>query len=104
MGYGERERASDPYSSCLPNVMESVGGLHGFARVGLGFQRADMRAPAVSVVLNHLWLAHIGNNRNRIARRANTHKGAVEVIGHLVAIGRTLAVLGLGGYPDRDAR
>ena len=38
-------------------------------------------------------VARIGNNLNQIARWANTHRGAIEaieVIGHLVAIGRAL--------------
>ena len=41
-------------------------------------------------------VARLGNNLNQIARWANTHKGAieaVEVIGHLIAIERGLAVL-----------
>ena len=41
-------------------------------------------------------VARVGNNLNQIARWANTHKEAVEaveVIGHLIAIRRSLAAL-----------
>ncbi len=49
-------------------------------------------------------VARIGNNLNQIARWANTHKGTVEVIGHLIAIERSLAALAPAGCPDTDAR
>ena len=51
-------------------------------------------------------VGRIGANLNQIARWANTHKGAVEVvevIGHLIAIERALAALAPVGLPDRDA-
>ena len=51
-------------------------------------------------------VARIGNNLNQIARWANTHKGAVEaveVIGHLIAIERSLATLARFESPDPDA-
>ena len=51
-------------------------------------------------------VARIGNNLNQIARWANTHKGAieaVEVIGHLTAIERSLATLARFESPDSDA-
>ena len=51
-------------------------------------------------------VARVGNNLNQIARWANTHRGAieaVEVIGHLVAIKRTLAALSPAEGPDSDA-
>ena len=52
-------------------------------------------------------LARVGNNLNQIARWASTHKGAieaVEVIGHLIAIKRTLAALSPPESTDADAR
>ena len=51
-------------------------------------------------------LARLGNNLNQIARWANTHKGAVEaveVIGHLIAIERALAVRARFESPEHDA-
>ena len=51
-------------------------------------------------------IARIGNNLNQIARWANTHRGsieAVEVIGHLIAIKRTLAALSPPEGTDADA-
>ena len=51
-------------------------------------------------------LARIGNNLNQIARWVNTHKDAaeaVEVIGHLVALKRTLAALARFESPAPDA-
>ena len=33
-------------------------------------------------------LTRLGSNLNRFARRANTHKGAVEVVAHFVVIER----------------
>ena len=51
-------------------------------------------------------VARIGNNVNQIARWANSHKEAVEaveVIGHLIAIERTLAALVRFESSDRDA-
>ena len=47
----------------------------------------------------------IGNNLNQIAKWANTHKGAVEaveVIGHLIAVKRALALARFEN-PDGDA-
>ena len=52
----------------------------------------------------HAEVARIGNNLNQIARWANTHKGTVEVIGHLIAIERALSALAPAGCPDTDAR
>ena len=51
-------------------------------------------------------VARVGNNVNQIARWANTHKGAVEaveVIGHLIAIERSLATLARFESSDHDA-
>ena len=48
-------------------------------------------------------VARLGNNVNQIARWANTHKGAVEVIGHLIAIERALAALARFESPGDDA-
>ena len=51
-------------------------------------------------------VARIGNNLNQIARWANTHRGAieaVEVIGHLVAIRRSLQALSPAEGPEDDA-
>ena len=51
-------------------------------------------------------VARIGNNLNQIARWANTHREAieaVEVMGHLVAIRRTLAALAPVEGSDADA-
>ena len=52
----------------------------------------------------HAEVARIDSDLNQIARWANSHKGAVEVIGHLIAIERALAVLAPAGCPDTDAR
>ncbi len=52
-------------------------------------------------------LARLGNNLNQIARWANIHKEAieaVEVIAHLVAIGRPLSALDPTDSPDADER
>ena len=51
-------------------------------------------------------VSRIGNNLNQITKWANTHKGAVEaveLIGHLIAVKRTLAALARFENPDRDA-
>ena len=48
-------------------------------------------------------VARVGNNLNQIARWANTHKGAVEVIAHLIAIERALTALARFESPDQDA-
>ena len=48
-------------------------------------------------------VAPIGNNLNQIAHWANTHKGAIEVIAHLIAIKRGLASLTPAECPDADA-
>ena len=48
-------------------------------------------------------VARVGNNLNQIARWANAHKEAVEVIGHLIAIRRALSALEPAEDPDADA-
>ena len=52
-------------------------------------------------------VTRVGNNLNQIARWANTHKEAVEVvevIGHLIAIKREMAALSPPENAEDDAR
>ena len=76
-------------------VRRSVGRVHTWT-----VAHADMERERTQQV------ARIGNNLNQIARWANTHKGAieaVEVIGHLTAIERSLATLARFESQDSDA-
>ena len=66
-------------------------------------------APALAVESERIrQIARIGNNLNQLARWANTHKEAVEaveVIGHLIAIRREMALpVALGVLAERVGR
>ena len=94
MPSGTPRRAPQAWTLSDP-VRRSVGRVHTWTVAHADVERERTRE-----------VARIGNNVNQIARWANTHTGAVEaveVIGHLIAIERSLAALARFESPDHDA-